>query len=456
MRTTATVRSAVVTFVLGALLLAPLADAGSREVSRVGKLNPIVFVHGGAGSGAQFESQKMRYAINGYPDRLVTVLEYDSTFSLNTMADVHAKLDALIAELEEQTGREQVDILGHSLGTTVMHGYLATPARAANVAHYVNIDGRTAAAPPGGVPTLAIWAGLGAPGRQIVGATNVTLPNQTHVEAATSAESFAVSYEFFTGRKPFTTEVLPSFLPFVTVSGRAVIFPQNVGVTGATLEVWRVNGHSGRRTSHRPVATPAIGADGSWGPVPLWRGRHYEFALVREGVRTHHFYYEPFWRSDHLIRLLTSLPGVGNDAPAVPRSDRDAQVTILRYKELWGDQGAESDVLQINGINVCTAVICPRSKLVNGLQALDWGSDGLTDLSAPIPLFFAQPFGTGADVFMPAASPPRGTISVALRSRGGGRERSVNVANFASSTDRITVQLDDFERFAQHDDGEDD
>ena len=140
----------------------------------------------------------------------------------------------------------------------------------------------------------------------------------------------------------------------------------------------------------------------------------------------------------------------------MPRSDRDAQLTILRYKELWGDQGAESDVLRINGVSVCTAVICPRSKLVNGLQALDWGSDGVTDLSAPIPLFFAQPFGTGADVFMPAATPPRGTISVALTSRGGGRERTVNVANFASSTDRITVQLDDFERFAWKDDGEGD
>ena len=49
---------------------------------------------------------------------------------------------------------------------------------------------------------------------------------------------------------------------------------------------------------------------------------------------------------------------------------------------------------------------------------------------------------------MPAATPPKGTISVTLKSRGGGRERTVNVPNFASSTDRITVQLDDFERSA--------
>ena len=53
---------------------------------------------------------------------------------------------------------------------------------------------------------------------------------------------------------------------------------------------------------------------------------------------------------------------------------------------------------------------------------------------------------------MPAATPPGAVISVVLQSRGGGRERTLNLPNYASSTDRITVQLDDFERFAQEDD----
>ena len=33
---------------------------------------------------------------------------------------------------------------------------------------------------------------------------NVTVPNQTHVESATSRESFGEMFEFFTGRKPAT------------------------------------------------------------------------------------------------------------------------------------------------------------------------------------------------------------------------------------------------------------
>jgi Alpha/beta hydrolase domain/Lipase C-terminal domain/Lipase (class 2) len=427
-----------------ALIAVPLGEAGSRH--HPPRPNGIIFVHGGAGSGAQFESQKLRFTGNGYPGQLVTVLEYDSTFSINSMADVHAKLDELVADLKEATRRPQVDILGHSLGTTVMHAYLSTPERAANVAHYVNIDGRTSAAPPGGVPTLALWAGLGAPGRSIGGATNVTLPNQTHVQAATSPEAFVEMYKFFTGKEPRTNRIVRSHSPWITVAGRAVIFPQNTGVEGAKLELWRVSGSSGRRESSRPVASRTLDEDGAFGPIWIRRGKHYEFTIVRPGARTHHFYYEPFQRSDHLVRLLTSVPGGGvTDGPLIPKSDHHSQLTILRYKELWGDQGDGSDVLAINGVNVCTAVICPRSKLVNSVQAIDWNSDGATDLTAPVPFFFAQPFGTGADVFMPAASPPRGTVSVELASRGGGKDRTVNFPNFASSTDRVTVQLNDFE-----------
>ena len=82
------------------ILLAPPAGAVAHGQTTP---NPVIFVHGGAGSGAQFESQKMRFTSNGYPARLVRVVEYDSTFALNTMADVYAKIDQLIAELQQET-----------------------------------------------------------------------------------------------------------------------------------------------------------------------------------------------------------------------------------------------------------------------------------------------------------------------------------------------------------------
>jgi pimeloyl-ACP methyl ester carboxylesterase len=432
--------AAVLALALAAVLSGP---AAAHPPGRHG-LNPVIFVHGGAGSGAQFESQQLRFTSNGYPQRLIRVLEYDSSFSLNTMEDVHDALDRLIASVEQETGRAQVDVLGHSLGTTVMHAYLnSSPARAAEVAHYVNIDGRTADSPPGAVPTLAIWAGRGAPGRAIGGATNVTVPNQTHVQSATSAESFVEMFRFFTGHTPRTSGIVPEAGRRLSVAGRAAIFPQNVGVQGATLQVWQVNGKTGQRERRHPLAVRAIGADGSWGPVHLLRGRHYEFALLRDGANTHHFYYEPFLRSDHLVRLLTSVPGTGVDA-LIERSERHTSVVVSRYKELWGDQGAQNDVLEIDGANTVNAATAPLAELVVAMFAFDRGSDGVTDLSAPLPAFIALPFLSGVDLFIPAA-PGGGTVSVRLASRGGGPVRTVSFPSFPSSAHSVTVYLNDFE-----------
>ena len=230
----------------GLLVAAPAAGAHWSHHKR---LTPMIFLHGGAGSGGQFESQAQRFASNGYPQRYIRVVEYDSTFGVDTREDVYARLDAAIADLKKQTGRRQVDLLGHSLGTTLSHEYLASPERAANIARYVNIDGRTALTPPGGVPTLAIWAGRGTPGRAIEGATNVTIPNQTHVQVATSAETFVPIYKFFTGRKP-ARDIAPEHR--ITLSGRAALFPQNVGVGERTLEVWAVHGVDGAAEGPAP------------------------------------------------------------------------------------------------------------------------------------------------------------------------------------------------------------
>ena len=430
--------------VLGLLLAAPAALAKHAPALDPSSIHPMVFVHGGSGSGAQFESQKMRFTENGYPDDYVRVFEYDSTFSVESQADVQAKLDSFIAQVKQETGRDQVDLLGHSLGTFVSQTYLnSSPAHAANVAHYVNIDGAQAASPPGGVPTLAIWAGRGTPGRSIGGATNVTVPNQTHVQSATSAESFAEMFKFFTGQPPGTTDIVPEHGK-ITIAGRAVRFPQNVGVpAGTSLTIWRVKESNGQRIAH-PVATPALAGDGSWGPVTVQSGKRYEFVLVQQG-QSHHFFYEPFRRSDHLIRLLTNVPGTSFDL-IMDRSPNQVNLIMTRYKELWGDQGSENDVLTLNGTNVINAATSPISKRTNAMFAFDQGSDGLSDVSAPIPVFFGIPFVSAVDLFMPGASPPTGTVRVDLTSRGSGPTREVSFPNYPSSSNTVTVHFNDFER----------
>src|SRR3954463_2977916 len=216
--------------IAGALLFAPAAGAQSFNQ------NPVLFVHGIEGSGAQFESQKMRFMSNGYPERWIDAVDYDSTRAVGDKSEVDSQIDQKIADLKQRTGRSQVDVVAHSLGTSVMYDYLTSgpmaAARRANVGHYINVDGQTSNP---GVPTLAVWAGRGTPGRKMDGAENVTIPNQTHVQTCTSSESFIQYFKFLTGRRPAHDIVRQNGT--IHVAGRALNFPQNSGLAGATVEI---------------------------------------------------------------------------------------------------------------------------------------------------------------------------------------------------------------------------
>ena len=85
----------VLALVLGGLSVANAAAGGWGSHSSGGqRLRPVVFIHGFSGSGAQFESQALRFTSNGYPSQLISVLDYDSLFGTETRDDVFARLDA--------------------------------------------------------------------------------------------------------------------------------------------------------------------------------------------------------------------------------------------------------------------------------------------------------------------------------------------------------------------------
>jgi len=412
---------------------------------------PAIFVHGFSGSGAQFETQARRFASNGYPAEYLEAHDYDSLFTVETVEQVSARLDERIARLLERTGADRVDLLAHSLGTRLMQDYLgSSPARAARVAHYVNLDGATASAPPGNVPTLAVW-GEGSPERAIAGATNVYFADQSHTQVVTSPATFVELFRFFTGRSPRTTAILPQPPGRVRLSGRAVLFPSNLGVSGARLEIYEVHRRSGAPMHRRPAAAFALEGDGSFGPFRARGGAHYEFAIVWPNGSTHHLYYQPFWRTDGLIRLLTSRPGEGL-AAQTETSDRHSNLVITRYKEWWGDQGPDGDALAIDGLQVLNADNSPRAKRVIGIFAYDAHLDAVSDLRAPIPFFCSLPFLTGIDVFVPADQPPGRPVSIAARPRGGGgRVQVINVPNWRSLDHQISVQFDDYVQVAHRD-----
>ena len=271
---------------------------------------PIVFVHGQSGSAQQFETQAMRFTSNGYPQAMLYVFEYNTNSPVNPLLELDTFLEAVLA----QTGAESLYAVGHSRGTTVWTSYLNDPVFGGSnkVAKYVNVDGRTQPDLPGGVPTIGIWgewntADSGYNRRGNINAQigpdpadNFYFGTKSHTEVMTSAEAFALMYEFFTGHAPATTDVLPEPPGQVSIAGRAVIFPANTGYAGATVELWRVDAATGRRIGSRPRATFPIGAGGNFGPVKVNGLKHYELAVRRPGdpETIHHFYFEPFSRSD--------------------------------------------------------------------------------------------------------------------------------------------------------------
>jgi hypothetical protein len=439
-----TARLAVLALLVAAALLAP-----STAQARFSH-NGIIFVHGIEGTGGQFESQKMRFMSNGYPASWFDEVDYDSTRAVADKSEVDQQIDQAVAAMKQRTGRSKVDIVAHSLGTTVMEDYLANGAmaaqRRANVGHYVNVDGQNQNP---GVPTLALWAGrplsMGPPGsgtRHMNGAKNVTIPNQTHVQTCTSKESFVQYYEFFTGHRP-AHDLVPE-TGRIRIAGKTLLFPQNKGEAGTTTQIWPVN-RNGRRTTSRPLYSLPI-TDGStgggrWGPVTVRAGQRYEFAALTP-TGTLHIYYEPFVRSDYTVRLNLN-DAIANYAGNRPGSDSTLNV---RYKEIWGDQGRQNDTLRINGLSVCTAALCPVSKNVNAFFGFDGNRNRKSDLTQD-PVLGSLPFLQAADVFVPGSTPPNGRVTFSLRSRGGGPVRTLRTPDWESKTagDGIINQWNDFE-----------
>jgi pimeloyl-ACP methyl ester carboxylesterase len=452
----------VIRKVFGVTISVLVAAAGlalASQTSPVGaqdtELRPMIFVHGGLGSGNQFVTQALRFTSNGYPDNYIEMFEHNSLAWPDSQDEVWSRIDQLIDDVLADTGAEQVNLLGHSQGTGVLQGYLnSDPARAANVAQYVNLDGGSGGTVPTEVETLAIW-GEGSPDREIPGATNIQFPDQGHTEVVNSPETFAAIYEFFTGEDPEFPEVVREPADEVELSGRVQLFPENVGAPNRTLEIYEVEPETGARLSDTPDATFSISGDGHWGPFDADGDAFYEFAVNLDEFEgepggTHHIYRQPFPRSNRWVHLLTSNPGGLADS-FWERTDDRQNLVIIRDKEQWGDQGDAGDRLEINGQNVLNEATSPRANRTIGIFVYDDELDGVTDLSEPV-LPFGVSFLTGVDVYIPGAVPPTGTTGIVTVPRLGDGPESICVPNWAADPDATSIHLWNF-HFTLHPDG---
>ncbi len=433
-------------------------------------LRPVVFVHGGFGSATQFESQAQRLMTNGYPLNYLAAYEHNTGPGAPDPADQIDRLDEIIDAVLDETGADQVELIAHSRGGGVCFHYLESSAeRAEKVAHYVVVDSGTGLSlttgmdrTPGNVDTLALW-GEGDPTREVVGATNTYIPEQAHIEMATAAASFAEMYEFFNGEAPRTTDIEEAEGDELEIAGRVNYFPENTGALG-TLRIYEVDVDTGFRTGDdpEPVGEWDVDESGNWGPATVKKGAAYEFAFDHDSGAKHYIYREPFFADNYFVHLLTSPPG-GFLAVLLTRSPNHLDAVVMRDKEIWGDQGDDSDILMVDGTNVATELAAARENRLSGLFLLDWGPGahpdledtstvdygdselGESDLDEPLASFHGLPFMSGLDLYIPAASPPDRTVEFRLTPRGGdGAEQVINIPNWASEEVRTSVVFRDF------------
>ncbi len=433
----AKVRTGVVALVVFVVLAGCVGFGGPGAVNPRPRLSddvalPIVFVHGFAGSAQQYESQSQRFAANGYPLERIVAFDHDGAgFDIAGYVD---GVDQVIDEARARFDSEQVYLVGHSRGTFVASLYLSDPARAAKIAKYVAIDGSGC---PAVVPCIA--------------PTQARFPGQSHVEVATSKESFALQYEFLVGKKPAVVDIVPQ-RGRVELSGRAVNFPANTGRAGATLAIWRVDPDTGARTRRRPDTSFLLGDDGAFGPFHAVSGAHYEYELsAPDSPVRHHLYLQPSVRESRLLRLLSSDPEGATRANTNVGADHAAIVAIRMREWYAGDDpdldGDQRDLLEVStgdrgAVNVLAGFV---GNSTIGLHLHDDAATPGQSTLAALPYFAAQPFQSGVDVFLPASSDASGTITVRNVPRGEtDRPQTLNVANWPSDRHTISVVFTDY------------
>ena len=449
------------------------ASAWTAPVAASEPQLPVVFVHGFSGSAQQYETQALRWASNGYPKPVTGI---DRLFVGFQLAHLDAFIDALLA----QTGDSKVYVVGHSAGTAVMTSYLnSSPERAARVAKYIGIDGATNATCPGGVdaggapnvPCAGIWA-RGSTTRMVGPDHNVYLSEQGHTQSVTSPESFAAQYEFFTGEAPATTLILPERPQDVEIAGRALNFPNNTGMEGATLELYEVDPLTGARVRSTPRETVLVDASGNFGPWSVNGNKRYEIHVIRTApdgsTRHQHFYTEPWIRSDYLVRLNVSPIGSTLSEAIRANTGPAAGASISRQKEWWGSNDVDAanvDVLDVRTSvptdpwflarllclffgeslptlcavedigNIVTPGTAPYAASTIAMISFDVGADGVTDTSALVPL---GPFLSGIDAYMPAPdAEPNGVVGFHLNARRESKDQVIHTPNWPMDGDHF-------------------
>lgn len=263
---------------------------------------PVVFVHGMMGGGDNYANTVMRFTSNGYCPEYLRVFDWNTLFlDMERNAET---LGEFVDQVLEETGSEQIDLVGHSMGGGLSQRYLADEKNAAKVSHYVRAASSCSLEFSDSVPMLVLSSGndsvFGA--CTMEGAQNEDVEGADHLQLVTLPEVFEAMYRFFNdGQPPTTLDFVSEDVP--TLMGRVLTFGTNLPVADAVVEVYPVDPVTGERLSATPAGRFSSGEDGAWGPFQADPVVHYEFLVYEDGRRPFHYYRQPFPRSNPVVYL---------------------------------------------------------------------------------------------------------------------------------------------------------
>ncbi len=375
---------------------------------------PLIMAHGFLASGDTWATQAQRFASNGHCPERYLAFDWDS---LDRRADHAAALDAVVDATRARFGADTVDLMGHSAGGGLGYTYLADPARAAKISHYVHVGSSPESTPPGpeGAPvaTLNLWSpgDTVVAGADIPGVDNRSLPDLDHYAVATSPASFDALYRFLYDAAPATTDI-EAGAP-IQIAGVAGNLGDNQPAAGAQIDLWPIDARTGQRQGDRPEAQLVADDAGRWGPVDVQPDTHYELHVTpTAGGRQVHYYREPFVRSNGLVYLRT-LPSEGLAGVllnAIPFANAHSVVVIFSASQAVL---AGRDTLALNGEALATDALASPEDTLIALFAYDDQVDA--EDGDQIAAFEGFPFLNAIDRYIPADA--QGTLTAELNGR---------------------------------------
>ena len=350
---------------------------------------PIVAVHGFLASGDTFDGQASRWAANGHCLDRFFAIDWN-TFNQDAGLEV---LDAYVDAVLDETGADQVDLMGHSAGAGLTRAYIeelgvGKVRKLAYVGFYPDTS-----APD--IPMLNLWssADLAVPGGNVEGIENVQLTEEDHYQIATSVNSFSAIYEFLYDVAPATLDLLSEDTS--ELWGKAVYFGENEPVQGSTIEAHRLDPTSGQRLNEIPDYRFTTGEHGLWGPLPTSTIELWEITLLEDPSTPVRHFYAPFEHSSHSVRLR-AIPDEGLAATiltAVPFEDQETVNMVTFFKQQSVFSGRDSFV--IDGVELLTEERAAADDTIIAMFHFDSGSDGISG-NDPVQ-FGSFPFMAGTD-----------------------------------------------------------